>query len=278
MKQYLKTDWDFSSEKLVEVFDELPLWSAPFGLKLLDGVKYRKGLKVVDIGFGTGFPLTEIAMRLGKDSKIYGIDPWEAAVERTKRKIDFYRIENIEIIRGVAENIPIKDNMIDLIVSNNGLNNVADLDKSLSECCRIMKSGGQFIQTMNLNNTMFEFYSTMEKVLTKLKLDASLYLMKKHINKKRQPLDQYLEQIKSHGFSIDSAKHDRFEYCFVDGTTMLNHHFIRLKFIDGWKEILSFEKQSEIFELIENELNRKSEIEGIMKLSVPFVVIDCKKL
>ena len=150
MKQYLKTDWDFSSEKLVEVFDELPLWSAPFGLKLLDGVKYRKGLKVVDIGFGTGFPLTEIAMRLGKDSKIYGIDPWEAAVERTKRKIDFYRIENIEIIRGVAENIPIKDNMIDLIVSNNGLNNVADLDKSLSECCRIMKSGGQFIQTMNL--------------------------------------------------------------------------------------------------------------------------------
>ena len=33
----------------------------------------------------------------------------------------------------------------------------------------------------------------------------------------------------------------------------------------------------EIFEKIENELNSKSRTDGIMKLSVPYVVIDCKK-
>ena len=128
MTQYLKTDWNYNSEKLVEVFDELPLWAAPFGLKLLDGIRYKKGIQAVDVGFGVGFALIEIAMRLGQDSKVYGIDTWEAAVDRAEKKIDFYGLRNIEIIRGVAENMPLNDNSIDLIVSNNGLNNVADLD------------------------------------------------------------------------------------------------------------------------------------------------------
>ncbi len=82
MTSYLKTNWNYNSEKLIEVFDELPLWAAPFGLQLLDGIKYKKGIQVLDIGFGAGFPLTVIAMRLGKDSKVFGIDPWDGAIDR----------------------------------------------------------------------------------------------------------------------------------------------------------------------------------------------------
>jgi ubiquinone/menaquinone biosynthesis C-methylase UbiE len=277
MTDYLKTNWDYNSERLVEVFDELPFWAASFGLRLLDNIKYKKGIKVVDIGFGAGFPLTEIAMRLDKNSKVYGIDPWDGAVDRAEKKIEFYNIKNIEIIRGVAEEIPLSDNAIDLIVSNNGLNNVTDLDKSLSECARIIKKGGQFLQTMNLNDTMIEFYSAMEKVLTDLNLDDCLDAMHNQIYKKRKPLDQYIELIKSKGFSIDKVTHDKFEYKFVDGTAMLNHYFIRLAFIDGWKDIVSNDRQEEIFRLIEEELNRKSQTDGIMKLTVPFVVIDTEK-
>lgn len=277
MTDYLKTDWDYNSKKLVEVFDELPFWAAPFGLKLLDNIKYKKGIKAVDIGFGAGFPLTEIAMRLGKNSKVYGIDPWDGAVDRAEKKIEFYKIKNIEIIRGVAEKIPLADNEIDMIVSNNGLNNVTDLGKSLSECARIIKRGGQFIQTMNLNDTMIEFYSVMEKVLNDLNLNDSLSAMQNQIYKKRKPLDQYLDLIKSHGFAVDKVIHDKFEYKFVDGTAMLNHYFIRLAFLDGWKEIVPANKQKEIFGLIEKELNKKSLANGIIKLSVPFVVIDAEK-
>lgn len=277
MTDYLKTDWDYNSERLVDVFDELPFWAAPFGLRLLDNIKYKRGIKALDIGFGAGFPLTEIAMRLDKASKVYGIDPWDSAVDRAEKKIAFYNIKNIELIRGVAEKIPLSDNMIDLIVSNNGLNNVADLDKSLSECARIIKKGGQFIQTMNLNDTMIEFYSVMENVLIDLKLNDSLRAMNNQIYKKRKPLDQYLELIKSHGFIVDNVTHDKFEYKFVDGTAMLNHYFIRLAFIDGWKDIVPKDKLEKIFVMIEDELNNKSRTDGIMKLSVPFVVIDAEK-
>lgn len=278
MTHYLKTNWDLNAAELVEVFDELPLWAAPFGLKLLNGIKYKKGIRAVDIGFGAGFPLTEIAMRLGAESKVFGIDPWEAAVDRAQKKIRFYGIQNIQIIRGVAENIPLENDSVDLIVSNNGLNNVSNLDQSLSECNRIMKSGGQFIQTLNLEDTMMEFYSTMENALIEGRLEDCLEALKKHISNKRKPLDQYLKQLESHGFTVESVIRDQFEYRFVDGTTMLNHHFIRLAFIDGWKSIVPSNRQVEVFERIEHELNRKSSIEGMLVLSVPFATIDCKKL
>lgn len=59
---------------------------------------------------------------------------------------------------------------------------------------------------------------------------------------------------------------------------MLNHFFIRLAFIDSWKDIVTEDKQDTIFELIEKYLNKKSQTDGTMRLSVPFAVIDCIKL
>jgi ubiquinone/menaquinone biosynthesis C-methylase UbiE len=277
MTQYLKTDFDYNSDLLLEVFDELPLWAAPFGLKLLDHITYRKGIKALDIGFGAGFPLTELAMRLGKDSKIFGIDPWQAAVNRTKKKLGFYGIKNVELIEGGAEKIPLEDNFIDLICSNNGLNNVVDLNKSLMECSRVIKKGGQFIQTINLNTTMIEFYSIMENVLRELGLEKELVTMKEQIHKKRKPIEDYLGLIEKYGFEIKDVFHDQFEYKFVDGTTMLHHHFIRLAFIDGWKGIVPLERQGEVFERIENQINEQAAKEGIFRLRVPFVVINSEK-
>jgi arsenite methyltransferase len=103
MDNYLKTNYDLNDKETVSVIDELPLWSAPFGLKLLEKIKYKKNITALDIGSGLGFPLLEAAMRLGNTCKLYGIDPWEAAVERTKTKIRVYGITNVEIITGIAE-------------------------------------------------------------------------------------------------------------------------------------------------------------------------------
>ena len=277
MKNKLATDFYINSDRLVELFDELPIWAAPFGLRLLDNIKMKRNITALDIGFGTGFPLTELAMRLGKSSKIYGIDPWESAIKRTENKIDFYGIENVEIIHGVAEDIPLHSSSIDLIISNNGINNVSNLDKSLSECSRIMKKGGQFIQTMNLNGTMIEFYDTMENVLKELKMDLEVHKMREQIYKKRKPLSELTDMLEQHNFSVENIIQDQFDYKFVDGTTMFNHFFIRLAFLDGWKNIVPTDKQIEVFKRIENKMNEKAEIDEFFKLSVPFALIDCKR-
>ena len=216
-------------------------------------------------------------MRLGNTCRIIGIEPWKAAINRTYKKIRFYGINNIEIITGFAENIPLDNNSVDLIVSNYGLNNVDDLEQVLSECSRIIKSKGQFIQSFNLDSTMFEFYEIFETLLFELNMNSELQKIKMHIYKKRKPLDVFIKKIENNGFLINEVIKDKFEYKFIDGTTMLNHFFIRLAFLNEWINIIPRKKQSQIFNELELRMNKKSEADSLFTLSVPFVVVDTEK-
>lgn len=277
MDNYLKTKYDLNNNETVSVIDELPFWSAPFGLKLLEKINYRKNITALDIGSGLGFPLLEIAMRLGNTCKLYGIDPWEAAVERIKTKIRICGITNVEIITGVAENIPLSGNSVDLIFSNNGLNNVNDIKSVLSECRRLSKIGAQLVFTYNTERTMIEFYSVMEEVLRERNLLNEIGLMKKHIYKKRKPVEGFIRLLNENGYVINEISHDEFAYRFIDGTAMFNHFLIKLAFIDSWKEFVPEEKQNDVFAELVERLNRLAQSKGFIKLTIPFAVIDCEK-
>mgnify|MGYP000999933468 CR=1 FL=1 len=275
MKKYLNNDYDFAT--YIDVADESPIWSAPFGLKLLDYINYKTNISALDIGFGTGFPLTEIALRLGESSVVYGIDPWKDAIKRVNKKVDYYGLTNVRIIEGIAESIPLDDDSIDLITSNNGINNVRNIDKVLSECSRIIKQSGQFIQTMNTDMSMFEFYGQLEQVLLDLHMDKEIDLMRHHISHKRPSIDWLISLIQKHGFVIKDLEYDQFNYKFANGTAMLNHYFIRLAFMDSWIKLLPIDKVEQIFDTIEMRLNEQSRILGGVKLSIPYVMINAIK-
>ena len=272
MKKYLTEKYDV--DQLAHVLDEIPIWSAPFGLKLLDCVEYKRGLTALDIGFGMGFPLTELAMRLGNTSTVYGIDPWKPGIERTRTKLDAYRIGNVKIIEAAAESIPLDDHSIDLIVSNNGINNVQDIAQVLSECARVLKSDGQFVLTMNLDKTMFEFYDALESILSELQLEQSIAALHRHIYEKRRPLDEIIDMLREAGFTIKDLEHNQFNYKFTDGTAMLHHFVMRMAFMDSWIKILPENRVEEIFDLLETRLNEQAARLGRLQLSVPWVVIN----
>lgn len=277
MNNYLTTNYDLNSVDLVSVIDELPLWSAPFGLCLLEKINYRKNLVALDIGSGTGFPLLEVAMRLGNSCKVYGLDPWETALERAKNKIKLCGIHNCELFCGVAEKIPLPDKSVNLIFSNNGLNNVNDIETVMMECKRICKPGAQFVFSYNTDKTMFEFYSVLEEVLLKKNMPAELSLMKKHIYQKRKPVDEYVCLLQKYGYSVDDISEHKFDYRFVDGTTMLNHFLIKLAFIESWKNIIPESLRAEIFSEIEKRLNEYSNNVRFLTLTIPFVVINSRR-
>ena len=96
MTDYLDHRMNADSPDLISIIDELPLWSAPFGQRLLETIRLQPNLKVLDVGCGLGFPLIEIAERLGPSSQIYGIDPWAAAAERVRLKLATHGIDNVE--------------------------------------------------------------------------------------------------------------------------------------------------------------------------------------
>src|SRR5512138_2099439 len=103
----------------MEIMDELPFWSAPFGLTLLDTIRVRTRMKVLDIGSGSGFPMLEIAARLDQGSMVTGVDPSSECVETIRSKIRSGGLANASIVEGFAEKLPFPDASFDLVTSNN---------------------------------------------------------------------------------------------------------------------------------------------------------------
>ncbi len=277
MKEYLTHTFSTADKNFISVIDELPLWSAPFGLKLLDTIKIKRGITVLDVGCGLGFPLIEIAQRLGISSLVIGIDPWKEAVDRCRQKIKKYNIANIEVIEGAAEQMPFEDNYFDLIVSNNGINNVQDMQKSLAECRRVSKPGAQFVLTMNLNETMIEFYCVFEEVLNAGGLQEEIKKLKAHIYSKRKPLEEIKYLLTTSGFKMSEVYTDGFTINFADAAAMFNHSLIKFWFLPGWKDILKTTDRERVFDQIENRLNESALQKGKLQLTIPFAVIDSIK-
>lgn len=275
MPSYLHNTYDLDDPAIVSVLDETPLWSAPFGLRLLDTVRLASGITALDVGCGLGFPLFELAARLGPRSAVHGLDPWPGGLERARRKCEVYGVRNVSIVEGVAEKMPFEDATFDLIVSNNGLNNVSDIRQSLRECRRVAKPGAQLVFTMNLDTTMHEFYSIFAEVLQNNALPDALDALRAHIYTKRKPLEEIQTFVQEAGFTITRVQRDEFSLRYLDGTTMLNHFWIQLAFLDGWRSAVPAEHEQDIFEQVEAELNRVAATQGEVRLSVPFVTVDC---
>jgi ubiquinone/menaquinone biosynthesis C-methylase UbiE len=270
----VNTKYNLNSPEVVSVIDELSLWAAPFGLKLLEIIKMKKNISALDIGFGLGFPLLEAAMRLGDSCKVYGIDPWEAAIERVKSKIKIYGIKNVELFTGYAENIPLPDASIDLIVSNNGLNNVGDQEKVFSECGRISRPGAQLLFNFNLADTMVEFYCILKDILAESGMNDEIEKVNRHIYSKRKPVSEVIRLVEKKRFKIEQVKEGSFQFRYNDGTSMFNHFLIKLAFLDSWYELVPEHKQEQIFKETETRLNGIAKTEGELKLTIPFVTID----
>jgi ubiquinone/menaquinone biosynthesis C-methylase UbiE len=148
--EYLSFEVDLNAPESVLVYDELPLSSAMFGRLLLAHLPIRRGQTILDVGFGTGFPILELAQRLGSSCRLFGIDPWNAARPRALRKAQVWQVANVELLGGDAVSMPFAGGQFDLVVSNLGVNNFQDPPGVLRECWRVTKPDARLALTTNL--------------------------------------------------------------------------------------------------------------------------------
>ena len=277
MSTYLNSTFQSDNLQHASALDELPFWSAHFGQLLLETVPLKKNIVALDIGFGTGYPVIELAARSGQSCRVYAVDIWREGAQRALQKMSVHGLKNLTLLLGGAENLPFHNEYFDLITSNNGLNNVKDLGKSLEECFRTCKKGGRLIFTINLPETMKEFYGIFESVLKEHQLENLIDKMRRHIHEKRKPLNEMCKMVEHAGFIVDKKIEKSFSYRFVDGTTMLHYFLIREFFLPSWKEIIPETNVPSVFEDIENRLNQLAKEKGELDLTIPFVCVDCLK-
>ncbi len=276
MTHYLNKTYDWQTTGIAEVMDELSVWSAYFGITLFDYIPIKRNCKILDVGFGNGFPLIELAQRFGSSSKVYGVDIWHAAVERARRKIETLNLDNVEIIENDASNMPFDANFFDMVVTNIGINNFENKQKVINEVYRVLKPNGTFVMTTNTDKTFREFYEIFQETIIELNLKSIEAKLEEHIKNRMNSeiLEAHLEKT---GFAISKTLHEAFFLRFLDGTALLNHTFINIAFLQEWKKLIPSENRESFFTALENNLNKRAKRFGELKLSVPIIYIEGTK-
>lgn len=157
----------------------------------------KKGDAVVDLGCGAGNDVFIARALVGDEGKVIGIDMTEKMIEKAKSNNLKLGYNNIEFRLGEIEDIPLKDNFADVVVSNCVLNLVPDKSKAFSEISRILKSGGHFcVSDIVLQG----------EISDELRKDASLYAG--CISGALQKND-YIKKIEDAGFSNIEIKKEK---------------------------------------------------------------------
>lgn len=63
----------------------------------------------------------------------------------------------------------------------------------------------------------------------------------------------------------------------ADGSSFFNHYFIKLTFLQEWKEITKEDNWNNVFLNLENRLNNIASKEGEISFNVPMAYIECEK-
>ncbi|PJI10479.1 MULTISPECIES: arsenite methyltransferase [Clostridium] len=103
----------------------------------------QKGETILDLGSGGGIDVFISSKYVGDTGKVYGLDMTDEMLELANNNKEKMEVKNVEFIKGYIENIPLKDEIVDVITSNCVINLCESKKKALSEAYRVLKKGGR---------------------------------------------------------------------------------------------------------------------------------------
>jgi demethylmenaquinone methyltransferase/2-methoxy-6-polyprenyl-1,4-benzoquinol methylase len=98
---------------------------------------------VLDIATGTAEVAVEVSNKLN-NPHVVGLDPSEEMLRLGQKKIEALGAKKkINLVQGIAENLPFKDDTFDAVTIAFGIRNTVDPLKSLQEMKRVLKPNGR---------------------------------------------------------------------------------------------------------------------------------------
>ena len=135
--------------KISKVYDLLAYRSeAPTRKAGLEKLAAQPGEKILEVGFGTGHCLVELAQPVGHAGRVYGVDLSEEMLKVSEERLKKEDLEHrAELVCGDATNLPYKDSMMDAVFMSFTLEvfDTPEIPKVLNGCKRILKPEGRIV-------------------------------------------------------------------------------------------------------------------------------------
>ena len=104
----------------------------------------RRGETVLDVGCGAGTDLLLAARRVAPEGRAIGVDMTEAMRECARSGADAIGLDGVVEVRdGLAEELPVADGSVDVVISNGVLNLAVDKRRAFAEIARVLRPGGR---------------------------------------------------------------------------------------------------------------------------------------
>ena len=134
--------------------------------RLIDWMNPKKNDYLIDLASGTGDIAKAFLKRTKNSGKVVCIEPNKLMLEEGKKKLKNYK--NINWILGQAEKLPVKSDQFDICSVSFGIRNFSNIEKSLREARRVLKTGGRIIclEFSKVDNEVLKkFYKIYSKTI-----------------------------------------------------------------------------------------------------------------
>jgi len=158
------------------------------------------GQTVLDLGSGAGLDVFVARGVVGEGGHVIGVDMTAEMILRARHNARQSGFENVEFRLGEIENLPVRSDSVDVVISNCVLNLVPDKARAFAEIHRVLKPGGHFcISDIVTSRTLPDWVKGVAEAYAGCVAGAI-------------PRDEYLEVIRQSGFDrISIAAQKRIE-------------------------------------------------------------------
>ena len=108
-----------------------------------EALSARPGERVLDVGCGSGFYVTELLDRVGREGSVTGVDSAPAMLAVAAKRAEGR--DNVAFYEADATNLPVADGTFDAAVSVQVLEYVPDATAALAEMHRALLPGGRVV-------------------------------------------------------------------------------------------------------------------------------------
>ena len=103
----------------------------------------RAGETALDLGCGGGIDTILAARRVTSSGRVIALDFLREMLERTRAAADQAGLGNVHLVEAEMEAIPLRDDSVDVVISNGVINLSARKARVAAECARVLRPGGR---------------------------------------------------------------------------------------------------------------------------------------
>ena len=134
-----RQDWNRVAggwEKWDRFFDEQ---MAFLNHRLVADARVRSGMRVLDLGSGTGYPALLATQTVGTNGQVIGIDLAVQMLDAARRKATLLKLSNLTFQTGDVTSLPFEQASFDAVTTRFCLMFLPEIQKAVTEIARVLK-------------------------------------------------------------------------------------------------------------------------------------------